>query len=98
VFDTEGGAGIALGVEVDDERLQALQRECRRDVHRRGRLPDTPLLVGDREDALARRPRKLSALRIVKEADGTLGFGADRGIRDRRGLPRLVGRRLPCFT
>jgi hypothetical protein len=40
VFDVQGRAGIALGVEVDDEDLNAVHRQCCGDVDGAGGLAD----------------------------------------------------------
>jgi hypothetical protein len=51
VVDPQRGAGVPLRVEVDDEHAKTGLREGCADVHRRRRLPDAPLLVGDGEHA-----------------------------------------------
>src|SRR3954471_4794729 len=46
----EAGGGIALRVEIDDEHAKALVSERRAEVHGRGGLAHTALLVGDGDD------------------------------------------------
>src|SRR4051794_30207129 len=46
----QGGGGVSLRVEVDEERLRAARRRAGSQVHRGGRLADTALLVRDRVD------------------------------------------------
>jgi hypothetical protein len=98
MLDAERGARVALRVEIDDKRPEALQRKRRGDIHRGRRLAHAALLIGDGEHALARRPRKLPTLCVVQQAHGAFGFSANRGVGDRRVLPRFIGGRLPCFT
>ena len=43
------GRGIALRVHVDDQHLSAMLGQCRRDIHRGGRLAHTALLIRDRD-------------------------------------------------
>lgn len=57
VLDAQGGAGVALRVEVDDEDPLAELGQRRRDVDGGGRLPDPALLVGDHED-----PRRVGSV------------------------------------
>ena len=50
VLDAQPGRGVALGVEVDDQRALAELGEAGADVDRRRRLADAALLVGDGDD------------------------------------------------
>jgi hypothetical protein len=58
VLNSQRGGRVALRVEVDDEYLEAAQRQGRREVHGRGRLAHATLLVGDDEHARGRRAGK----------------------------------------
>ena len=89
VGDAEGGAGVALGVQVDHQRLETLDRQCRREVHGSGGLSDAALLIGDGEDAAAGRTRQV-ACRGMQNLHRPFGGRADRGVD--------VRRRYPCFT
>ena len=50
-IDAEAGAGVALGVKVDDQDLLAHGGQCRAEIDRRGGLANAALLVGDGDDA-----------------------------------------------
>jgi hypothetical protein len=54
--DPEADRSVRLGVDVDDERRVTRFGDARCDVDGRGRLPYSPLLVGNRVDR-AHRPR-----------------------------------------
>src|ERR1700760_3382910 len=54
----QGNGGIALGVEVDDQRLLAFGRRAGSEIDARRRLADASLLVRDRVDG-AHRPTSL---------------------------------------
>ena len=64
IGDTQCGARVALGIKVNDERLQPLYGECGSEVHRGRRLTDPALLVGDGEQSAARRARQLTRCRM----------------------------------
>ena len=51
VCDSKSGAGVALGVEIDDQGLLVNCRQRRRQVDGGGRLADAAFLVGDGDDA-----------------------------------------------
>ena len=50
VLDAQAGRGVALRIEVDDQRALAELGEAGADVDRRRRLADAALLVGDGDD------------------------------------------------
>jgi hypothetical protein len=50
-LDAEPGAGVALGVEVDDQDLAPARRQRRAEIDRGRRLADAALLVDDGEHA-----------------------------------------------
>ena len=96
VVDAEGGAGIALRVEIDDEDLQAGLRHGGRHVDGGRRLADSALLVRDRQHPrdcrLGERPAGQldPASGAVGEVAGQRGVISCRGDGGRNGvaLPR----------
>ena len=79
VGDAQRGAGVALRVQIDDERLESLDGQRGGQVHRGGRLAHAALLVGDREkSAMARAGQwRVGGVQHLHRA---LGGGADRGV------------------
>ena len=51
MFDAESSGCVALWIDVNHKHVEATKSEGGSDVHGRGRLPDTALLVGDHENA-----------------------------------------------
>ena len=80
VLDAEGGGGVALRVEVDDEHLQPLQGQRRREVDRGGGLADAALLVGHRQDPGLRRGRQRVPHPAGEHPQRRLGGPGDRGV------------------
>ena len=89
VLDAERGARVALGVEVDHQHLQALQRQGGGHVDGGRGLTDAALLVRNGEDALSTGSRQLLSGGSVNDPDGLRGLGSDR---------RIHVHRVPCFT
>ena len=80
VLDAEGGARVALRVEVDDQRPQPVERQGHAQVHRGRRLADAALLVGDRDDADPVRGREGLLVRRVEHAGGPHRLHRDRAV------------------
>ncbi len=81
VVDAEGGRGVALGVEVDDEHALPELRQGGGHIDRGRRLADPALLVGHHEDAgLLRTGDLASAVQSARACqDGVLRRPRQRG-------------------
>ncbi len=75
----DAGARVALRIHVEEQRLLLGGCHARREVHRRRRLPDAPLLVHDRDDAAG---------------GASVRVGSPSWVRGRRGMrrPSTIGR------
>ncbi len=80
VRHAQGGARVALRIEVDHEDRQSLHGERGGDVHRRGGLTDPALLIGDREDATLARLRQCVGIARMQDLGGAMSSRADRGV------------------
>ena len=89
VGDAQGGAGVALRIEIDHECLQPLHREPRGEVHGGGGLSHAALLVGHGEDPVALRSRELTG-GGVQDLHRPLGRRPDRGVGVLRPWPRFT--------
>ena len=87
VLDAEGGGGVALGIDVNDQDVQAGSGQGSSDVHGGGGLAHAALLVGHREDTgflrLGKFPadQPFAALVLVRELAGD-GTGIVHGVHD----------------
>src|SRR5665213_4072457 len=89
MVDAQRGGCVALGVEVDNEDAEPMQRHRCCDVDSRGRLANAALLIGHRDDPAAARAWECLTV-MTEHPHGRGGLSRDRC---------LVGRgRLPGFT
>ena len=88
--DAEAGAGVALGIEIDDQDPVAEIGQAGTEVDRGGGLADAALLVGDGHDARERRPGPVD---VVTHRSRSVGGLVDRLVASGLGLGLLVGDR-----
>ena len=81
VVHVQRGRRIALRIQVDDQDAQAVLSQAGGQVDGGGRLADPALLVGDRQDPAARRPRPGLPVGQASHAHRGLRSSPDRGVR-----------------
>jgi hypothetical protein len=79
VGDTQRGACIPLRIQIDHERLESLDGQRGRQVHRGGGLTDATLLVGDGEQPAVARSVQWD-VGLGEHLRRALGRSADRGV------------------
>src|ERR671914_490604 len=97
MIETESRRGVALRVEIDHQDTGACQREVSTDVHRRGGLPHSTLLVGDSEHP----PKPIRSVAVNAEGHSSVscgGLGVDAAWLLTQCIDRSLWGRLVCFT
>ena len=85
VLDAQPGRGVALRIEVDDQRPLAELGQAGTEVDRGGRLADAALLVGDGDHAGERASRPLDRLDVIRRRIIGRRDGRHRVVRRLRG-------------
>jgi hypothetical protein len=94
VLDAECGARVALRIEVDHQRSQTVEGQRHAQVHRRRRLADAALLVGDGDDPDPTRSRKRLLVGGVQHPCGAQRLHRDGAVEVRCATGGRAARRL----